>query len=353
MSSADGGASWSCPLPLSHHPVITMAHGGGGRLGADLVEHLFLPAFGEAGSDLVLNDAAVTDFGEGRLAFTTDSYVVDPLFFPGGSIGDLAVNGTVNDLAMAGATPLLLSTAFVIEEGLDLEILHDVATDMGRCALRAGVRLVAGDTKVIESGSRGGLFLNTSGVGMVPPGVDIEPARVRPGDVVIVSGPIGRHGTAVLSHREGIDFGTPVVSDCAPLNGLVAAMIASGADVHAMRDLTRGGLAAALCEIAAQADVGLEYVETSVPVPEGVASACGFLGLDPVEMANEGTMIALVDADDAELLLETMRSHPGGAEAVQIGAATDDHPGVVTARTAFGATRVIDRPMGEGLPRIC
>ena len=344
---------WSCPLPLRDHPRITIAHGGGGQLGADLVDHLFRPAFGAAAADAPPTDSAVVAIQGHRLAFTTDSYVVQPLVFPGGDIGSLAVNGTVNDLAMAGAEPLTLSTGFVLEEGLELELLDRIARSMGRAASDAGVRLMTGDTKVVEAGSGDGLYVNTSGIGLVPPGVDIHPARARPGDTVIVSGPIGQHGIAVLSVRDGFEFEGDIESDCAPLNGLVRAMIATGADIRVMRDLTRGGLAAALCEIAVTADLGIRFIEAEIPVPDSVRAACGLLGLDPVHVANEGRLVAIVDGGDADAVLEAMHGHEHGSGARVVGEMTEDHPGIVTARTALGATRIVDRPVGEHLPRIC
>jgi hydrogenase expression/formation protein HypE len=345
---------WSCPLPLRDHDRVVLGHGGGGTLSGELVEHLFLPAFGDAAAAATPTDSAVLDLGGGlRLAFTTDSYVVQPLFFPGGNIGELAVYGTVNDLAVSGASPLALSTGFVLEEGLELDVLGRVATAMGRAATRAGVQLVTGDTKVVEQGHGDGLYVNTAGVGLVPAGVDLRPGRVRPGDVVIVSGPIGLHGIAVLSVREGLAFGTEITSDTAPLNGLVAAMLAACRDVHVLRDLTRGGLAASLCELAATAGVGIEYDERRVPVPDAVRAACGFLGIDPVHVANEGKLVAFVAPEHADGVLAAMQATEVGRDAVAIGRAVEAHPGVVVARTGLGGTRVVDRPLGEQLPRIC
>ena len=322
-------------MPVHPGGQVVMGHGGGGLLSAELVEQLFLPAFGNAAATATPTDSAVMALPGGtRLAFTTDSYVVQPLFFPGGDIGELAVFGTVNDLAMSGATPLALSSAFVLEEGLELDVLGAVAASMGRAALRAGVGLVTGDTKVVEHGHGDGLYVTTAGVGIVPAGVDIRPDRAVPGDVVIVSGPIGMHGIAVLSVREGLEFGTEILSDTAPLAGLVAAMLGVDRDLHVLRDLTRGGLATSLCELAATA-------------------GCGFLGLDPLHVANEGKLVAFVSADRAEQVLDVMRATPEGRDSVVIGHVVDDHPGVVVARTALGATRVVDRPLGEQLPRIC
>ncbi|MCU1629809.1 MAG: hydrogenase expression/formation protein HypE [Pseudonocardia sp.] len=344
--------SWTCPVPLRDSPTVVMGHGGGGTLSAELVEHLFLPAFGDA-AQAELGDSAVLDVGPGRLAFSTDSFVVKPLFFPGGSIGDLAVNGTVNDLAMSGARPLFLSTAFILEEGTPLRDIGRVATAMGSAASVAGVRLVTGDTKVVDAGHGDGIYVNTAGVGVLDDGVDIRATRAAVGDVVIVSGPIGVHGVAVLSCREGLQFGTTVESDCAALNGLVAAMLATGADVHVLRDPTRGGVAASLNEIARVARVGVELVERDLPVPEGVANACSLLGLDPLYVANEGKLVAFVPPGEAEQVLAAMQAHELGKEAVAIGRCVEAHPGMVVARTGLGGTRVVDLPLGEQLPRIC
>jgi hydrogenase expression/formation protein HypE len=343
---------WSCPLPLGDHDRVVIGHGGGGRLSAELVAHLFLPAFGADPSD-VLHDAATVDLGAQRVAFSTDSYVVRPLFFPGGSIGDLAVNGTVNDIAMAGATPLALSSGFILEEGLLLEVLGRVAAAMGKAAQRAGVRLVTGDTKVVDAGLADGLYINTAGIGLIPEGVDIRPTRATPGDRVIVSGPIGLHGIAVMSQREGLQFGTEIRSDTAPLAELVGVMLGACRDLHVLRDPTRGGVAASLCEIAASGGVGIDYEESSVPVPAEVAAACSLLGLDAISVANEGKLVAIVPDASLDVVMDAMTGHPDGREAVVIGTVTEDHPGIVVARTPFGARRILDLPLGEQLPRIC
>ncbi|MEI7915607.1 MAG: hydrogenase expression/formation protein HypE [Mycobacteriaceae bacterium] len=343
---------WVCPLPLRETKRIVMGHGGGGILSEELIENLFLPAFGTAGGPS--RDSAVLSVPGGRIALTTDSYVVNPLFFPGGNIGDLAVNGTINDLACSGAQPLGLTAGFILEEGLEVEVLGAVAQAMGRAAADAGVGIVTGDTKVVGRGGADGLFINTAGVGVVPDGVDIGPQRARPGDHIIVSGNIGEHGVAIMSVREGIDFGTTVTTDSAPLHRLVAAMLAAGGEaVHVLRDPTRGGLVAATVEIARAAGVGVELDEHRVPVPETVASACGFLGLDPLQVANEGKMVAFVDPAHSEAVLAAMRARPEGADATLIGRVVDEHPGMVVARTAFGTTRVVERELGEQLPRIC
>jgi len=345
-------AEWSCPVPLREHPVVVMGHGGGGMLSAELMTHLFAPAYGNetlAG----LADSAVLSLGGARLAFSTDSYVVRPLFFPGGSIGDLAVNGTVNDLAMSGARAAYLSCAFILEEGVELPVVGRVAQAIGAAAAAAGVTVATGDTKVVETGHGDGVYVNTSGVGLVPVGVDIRPQRATPGDVVIVSGPVGQHGVAVLSVREGLEFGADVVSDTAPLGGLVAAMLEVTPDIHVLRDPTRGGIATSLHEIAVASGTGVVLTERAIPVPDAVAAACGFLGLDPLYVANEGRLVAFVPPDHAEAVLAAMRAHPQGAHAAVIGTCVSDHPGIVVARTPFGATRIVDLPLGEQLPRIC
>jgi len=343
---------WVCPAPLRDSPTIVMGHGGGGAMSGELIEHLFLPAFGAA-ADAELGDSAVVLADGVRLAFSTDSFVVRPLVFPGGSIGDLAVNGTVNDLAMSGAMPLVLSTAFILEEGTALADLGRIATDLGAAAVAADVRLVTGDTKVVDAGHGDRVFINTSGIGLLRHGVDIHPARACPGDVVLVSGDLGVHGVAVMSCREGLEFGTAVESDTAPLHRLVAAMLATGADVHVLRDPTRGGLAASLNEIARAAKIGVELVEADLPVPDAVRDACGLLGLDPLYVANEGKLVAFVAPDDAESVLAAMRAHPLGASAAVIGHCVHEHPGMVVARTGLGGMRVVDLPIGEQLPRIC
>ena len=361
MSQLGAGASdsaaldfegWSCPLPLRNHDRVLIGHGGGGKLSAELVEHLFLPAFGVDPS-AQLHDSAQFELPAGRLAFSTDSFVVRPLFFPGGSIGDLAVHGTVNDVAMSGARPIALSTGFIIEEGLELETLGRIAEDMGRAAKLANVRLATGDTKVVDAGKADGVYINTSGFGVIPEGVDIRPDRATPGDVIIVSGEIGVHGVAVMSQREGLEFGTDIRTDSAPLNGLVAEMLAAHRDLHVLRDPTRGGVAASLCEIAGAAGVGIEFEERSLPVPAEVAAACSFLGLDAISVANEGKLVAFVPPDAVDDVMNAMHDHEYGVGATVIGTVTEDHPGVVVAKTGLGAKRVLDLPLGEQLPRIC
>ncbi|MFJ7954686.1 hydrogenase expression/formation protein HypE [Streptomyces sp. NPDC096319] len=344
--------AWTCPAPLRDRPRVVMGHGGGGTLSAELVEQIFAPAFGSTALS-VTTDSATVELGGARLAFSTDSFVVRPLFFPGGSIGDLAVNGTVNDLAMSGARAAYLSCGFILEEGVETDVVTRVANALGAAARAAGVRVVTGDTKVVEAGHGDGVYINTSGIGLIPPGVDLRPQRVVPGDVVIVSGPVGVHGVAIMSVREGLEFGVEIESDCAPLGGLVEAMLAVTPDLHALRDPTRGGLAASLNEIAAASGTGIVVQERAVPVPAPVANACAVLGLDPMYVANEGKLVAFVPRAQADGVLAAMRAHPLGAEAAVIGEVVGEHPGMVVARTGLGGTRVVDMPLGEQLPRIC
>lgn len=354
-------ADWVCPLPLRETKRIVLGHGGGGLLSEELIENLFLPAFGSevgAARDSALLDLN-TDGAAGRIAVTTDSYVVQPLFFPGGNIGDLAVNGTINDLACSGAQPLGLTAGFILEEGLELEVLGAIAETMGKAAANAGVGVVTGDTKVVAKGCADQLFVNTAGVGMVPAGVHIGPERARPGDHVLVSGNLGEHGVAIMSVREGMDFGSAVTSDSTPLHRLVAALLVATADrgaadaVHVLRDPTRGGLIASVVEIARAASVGVELELTRIPVPETVSSACSFLGLDPLQVANEGKLVAFVDPAHSEAVLEAMRRRPEGAHAEIIGRVVAEHPGMVVGKTAFGTQQIMERALGEQLPRIC
>jgi hydrogenase expression/formation protein HypE len=355
-------SSWICPLPLRDYPHIVMGHGGGGRLSADLIEHLVLPSLqghdpSLQGQDAsALADSTVLPPITGRLAVSTDSYVVRPIFFPGGSIGQLAVNGTVNDLAMSGATPLYLSVALILEEGLPLDTLARVLVDMGAAARAASVRIVAGDTKVVGAGQADSIFINTTGIGEVPSGLHIHPGQARPGDVVIVSGSIGDHGMAIMSLREGIEFSTTLCSDCAALHGLVQSMLSSSpvpSDIHVLRDPTRGGLAASLNEIARSSQVGISLEESAIPIQDEVRSACEILGLDPLHVANEGKLVAVVAHESAPGVLEAMRNHPLGGSAAIIGSITSKHPGVLVARTPIGGTRIVPMPLGEQLPRIC
>jgi hydrogenase expression/formation protein HypE len=331
----------------------------------NLIEGLFRPEFAAHTSPLVKeegrledaslppHDSAVVTAPTGRMAFTTDSYVVSPLFFPGGDIGKLAVYGTVNDLAMAGATPAYLSAGFILEEGLSIDVLRRIIASMAEAARTAGVRIITGDTKVVDRGKADGIFINTSGVGWVAPGIEISPARVVPGDVILLSGDLGRHGVAIMSVREGLRFEGAPESDCASLALLVDAMLRTGADIHCLRDLTRGGLAAALNEIALDADVGMEIAESSIPVIESVAAACELLGLDPLYVANEGRLVAFVPPSSADQVLEAMRLHPSSEGAAQIGVVGLTHPGTVELRSRFGGGRILDLLSGEQMPRIC
>ena len=344
--------SWSCPMPLRDHPNIVLGHGGGGQLSAELIDNLFVPAFGsEELSELA--DAAVLEVGTGRIAFSTDSFVVRPRFFPGGNIGELAVNGTVNDVAMRGAEPRFISAGLILEEGLPMAELGVIVESMASAATRAGVELVTGDTKVVDRGHGDGVYINTTGIGILPDGIDIRPQRAEPGDVVIVSGTIGDHGMAIMSVREGLEFEAPIASDTAPLNHMIADVLATGADVHVLRDPTRGGLAATLHEIATAARVGVVVAEPALPVQRTVAAACELLGMDPLYVANEGKAVVFVAAADADTVLEAMRRHPEGRDAVVIGEVVAEHPGLVAGRTALGSTRVIATQIGEQLPRIC
>ena len=352
MNPPPDPAAWSCPLPLRDYPEIVLGHGGGGQLSAELVEHLFVPAFGNAAL-AELGDAAVVDAPAGRLVLTTDSFVVRPLFFPGGDIGSLAVHGTVNALAMRGARPMYLTAGFILEEGLSLDTLGRVVQSMATAARRAGVQIVAGDTKVVERGHGDGVYINTAGVGVLADAHAIGPGAARPGDAVIVSGTIGDHGMAIMSVRDGLTFDSPIVSDSAPLHELVQAMLATGGDVHVLRDPTRGGVAAALNEVARAARVSIELDEAALPVRAEVRAACEILGLDPLLVANEGKLVACVAAGDAGRILAAMRRHPLGRDAVRVGDVVAGPAGRVVVRTTFGARRVVPLPVGEQLPRIC
>ncbi|MBN2085676.1 MAG: hydrogenase expression/formation protein HypE [Anaerolineales bacterium] len=351
MSNPPNFESFSCPTPLHPGERIVLGHGSGGRLSRDLLERVILPALGDT-APRSLDDSAVVELAAGRAAFTTDSHVVRPLEFPGGDIGRLAVCGSVNDLAMVGAEPIALSLGCILEEGFPLETLSRILSSARDAAHEAGVFFAAGDTKVVERGKADGLFLNTSGVGRLPPGVRISGAGAKPGDVVILSGTIGDHGIAVLSAREGLGFETDLKSDLAPLNGLVAAMLAAG-DVHVLRDPTRGGLATTLVEIASQSGVGIDLEEGTIPLHGPVRAACEMLGFDPLYVANEGKLAACVAESDAEKILAAMRAHPYGAEAAIIGRVREDPRHRVRLRTAIGGKRILDMLPGEMLPRIC
>ncbi|MDI6769686.1 MAG: hydrogenase expression/formation protein HypE [Anaerolineales bacterium] len=380
MTDKPNFLSWTCPRPLQNYPTIVMGHGSGGKMMADLIEHLFALAFdnellAQMGDATAISGWQVADsshqpsaighqpfaISHQQIAFTTDSFVVSPLFFPGGNIGELAVYGTVNDLAMRGAKPLYLSAGFILEEGLPMETLGRIVNSMAAACKTAGVKIATGDTKVVQRGHGDGLYINTSGIGVIPEGVDIAPQNARPGDVVLVSGTMGDHGMAIMSVREGLQFETTIQSDTAPLNGLVEAMLAAGvvqggrkaAPLHCLRDATRGGLAAVLNELAEASNVGIEFDERKVPLRLEVNAACEMLGLDPFYVANEGKLVAIVAAEQTEAILEIMRAHPYGKDAAIIGKVVEEHPGLVTARTAIGGMRVVDLPAGELLPRIC
>jgi hydrogenase expression/formation protein HypE len=331
---------------------IELAHGSGGRLTHELVERLFKKHFSNPYLDL-LEDAAVLPGQKGRLALTTDSYVVRPVFFPGGNIGKLAVCGTVNDLSMVGAQPLYITAGYILEEGLPYSDLETIVSSMAETAAAAGVKVVAGDTKVVERGSADKIFINTAGVGWVREGMDLSPRNVRPGDKILVSGTIGDHGIAILSKREGLELGSSLLSDCAPLNGLVQALLDRHQQIRVMRDPTRGGLATTLIELARASNLGFRIEETSTPIRESVRAACELLGLDPYYVANEGKLIAVVSDHEAESVLATLRSHPLGREARLIGEVVESHPKRVVLRTVLGVTRVMEMLVAEQLPRIC
>ena len=342
----------SCPVPRPADDFILLAHGGGGKLTNQLIERIFLPAFACAPLE-ARHDGATLNCNGQRLAFTTDSYVVRPLVFPGGTIGDLAVNGTVNDLAMCGARPLYLSAGFILEEGLPMATLRAVVESMRAAAARAGVQLVTGDTKVVDKGKGDGVFINTAGIGVVEAGKEISPGAVRAGDAIIVSGDLGAHGVAILSVREGLEFDAPVESDTAPLWEPVHALFEAGIAVDCLRDLTRGGLSSALNEIASAARVGMEISEREVPVREAVRGACEILGLDPLYVANEGRFVAFVAEQDAGRALDVLRQFPVCRDAARIGVVTGSPAGMVTLESRIGGRRVLDMLSGEQLPRIC
>ena len=349
---ADEFPALSCPLPIMTHDTVQLAHGSGGQASAELIAKLFLPRFG---NDILnkLEDQAVLDCPPGRLAFTTDSYVVDPIFFPGGNIGDLAINGTVNDICMSGAKPLYLSAAFIIEEGLAMASLHRIVLAMEQAGRSAGIRVVTGDTKVVNKGSCDRLFINTAGLGVVPAGVDMAAAHIRPGDKIILSGTMAEHGMAIMTSRENLSFQSRIRSDTAALNGLVDQMLAVCRDIRAMRDPTRGGVATTLNEFAKASRLGIRIREDGLPIRPEVLAACEILGIDPLYVANEGKLLAAVPPEKAAAVLAAMQAHPLGQRAVIIGEAVADHPGLVVMETNLGAARIVDMPVGEQLPRIC
>jgi hydrogenase expression/formation protein HypE len=342
----------SCPAPLDHRDIVELAHGGGGRKTARLIETLFAPAFRNPFLE-PLGDGAVVTVGGERLAFTTDSFVVQPAFFPGGDIGSLAVHGTVNDLAMCGAEPLFLSAGYLLEEGFPMRDLERVVTSMAEACAAAGVSLVTGDTKVVDRGKGDGIYVNTSGLGRVRAGIDVGPRRAAVGDAVLVSGPVGDHGIAVMVAREGIDFETALVSDSAPVVRPVFALLEAVPETHVLRDPTRGGLATTLCEIAFSSGLGIRLEEAQIPVREEVRSACELLGFDPLYVACEGRFLAIVPGEREEAALAAIRSQPGGEGARRIGSVVADDPGRLVLRTRIGSHRLLERLSGEQLPRIC
>jgi hydrogenase expression/formation protein HypE len=346
----------SCPLPIFDHPQIVLGHGSGGKLSAELIEKVFVSRFRNSTLEK-MDDQAVLEIGGVRLAFTTDSFVVTPIFFPGGDIGTLAVNGTVNDLAMGGARPLYLAAAFILEEGLPAADLARVVDSMASAAQSAGVQLVAGDTKVVNRGKGDKVFITTTGIGLVDRGTQLSADHARPGDKILLSGFIGDHGITILSQRENLEFESALESDCAALNGLVDAMLdeAAGAmeGFRVMRDPTRGGVATVLNEIAGRSRVGMLLQEPEIPVRESVRGACEMLGLDPLYVANEGKLVAIVAPEIADRVLAAMRRHPLGAESRMIGEVVEQPAGMVLMKTSVGGTRVVDVLFGEQLPRIC
>jgi hydrogenase expression/formation protein HypE len=342
-----------CPIPISDYPTITLAHGGGGRLTQMLIEKMFVPSFANVALE-TLHDGAIIETNGARLAFSTDSYVIHPIFFPGGDIGSLAVHGTVNDLAMCGAQPLALSSAMILEEGLPMQDLWRIVQSMQSAAQNIGVPIVTGDTKVVDRGKGDGVFINTAGIGVIPAHIRVAPKRAQPGDIILISGAIAVHGIAIMSVREGLEFETRLESDSAPLHDIVARVLdVAGERVHVLRDPTRGGVASALNEIAAQAQVGIRLIEAQIPLDDAVRGACEILGLDPLYVANEGKFLAIVAREIADQVLAAMQAHPLGKDAAMIGEVVDDHPGKVYLRSRVGGMRVVDMLSGEQLPRIC
>jgi hydrogenase expression/formation protein HypE len=342
----------SCPFPIQDYPQVLLAHGGGGKLMHQLIGKLFLPAFRNSLLESQ-HDASVFDVGGQRLAFTTDSYVVRPLFFPGGDLGSLAVHGTVNDLAMAGARPLYLSAGYIIEEGLPMETLWKIVSSMQQAAQNAGVQIITGDTKVVDKGKGDGLFINTAGIGILEHAQTITPQSVQAGDAILVSGDVGRHGMAIMAVREGLAFESAIESDSAPLPDIVLRLLRAGIEIHCLRDLTRGGLTSVLNEIAEAASLALHIEEKLIPVREDVRAACEVLGLDPYQVACEGRFAAFMPEREAERALEIMRAHPSGAGSCKIGQVSSQRSPKVLLKSVIGAERILDMSSGEQLPRIC
>jgi hydrogenase expression/formation protein HypE len=352
MTQENSDFTLNCPLPIAQYPQVLMAHGGGGKLMHQLIEKMFLPSF-DNDTINTRHDSATINLTSSKIAFTTDSYVVKPLFFPGSNIGELAINGTVNDLAMSGAKPLYLSVGLIIEEGLAMTTLWQIINAMKIAAQKANVQIITGDTKVVDKGKGDGIFINTAGIGIIEHDQVINPQSVKPGDLILINGDIARHGISIMATREGLEFETTIESDCADLSGLISDLIQAKINIHCLRDLTRGGLASALNEIAEAAKLGIMIDEKSIPVREDVQGACEILGFDPLYVANEGKFIAFIPEESAEKALEIMRSHPLGLEANIIGKVTTESPQIVQMKSAIGATRIVDMLSGEQLPRIC
>ncbi len=344
--------SLSCPIPKSEYEKVLLAHGGGGTLSHQLINKIFISQFGNDYLN-VQHDGAIIEFEGVKFAFTTDSYVVQPIFFPGGNIGELAINGTVNDISVCGAKPLFISVGFIIEEGLDLDELWKIVLSMKEASEKAKVKIVTGDTKVVEKGKGDKIFINTTGIGLVYDGINISPENAEVGDVIIINGRIAEHGIAIMSEREGLKFETKLVSDTAPLNGLIESVIEVSKKITVMRDPTRGGLASALNEIALKSNVKIEVYEKEIPIADEVIGACEILGLDPLYIANEGKVLIFVDESDAEKVLDAMRNHPLGRESKIIGKVIEKGKPLVTLKTLIGSTRIVDMISGEQLPRIC
>ena len=342
----------TCPIPINDYKEVLLAHGGGGKLSNQLINKMF---FSEFGNDILntAHDGAVFDIPKGKMAFSTDSFVVQPIFFPGGDIGDLAINGTVNDIACCGAKPLYISLAFIIEEGFSMEELWRIVQSIKKAAKKANVLIVTGDTKVVDKGKGDKIFINTSGVGLIPENINITPVLAKQGDKIIINGKIANHGITIMSKRAGLQFESEIKSDTAPLNGLIQSILDKTNNIHVLRDPTRGGIASALNEIADSAQVGIEIDEKCIPISENVRAACELLGLDPLYIANEGKVLIFIPEDEAENVLATMKKHEFGRESAIIGTVVNSSPGMVRMKTVIGSTRIVDMISGEQLPRIC
>ncbi len=352
MSTFDLSTGPACPIPIQDYPQVLLAHGGGGKLMQQLIQRMFVATF--ASTELTRqHDGAVFTVDSGRLAFTTDSYVINPIFFPGGDIGSLAIHGTVNDLAMCGALPRYISVGFILEEGLKMETLWQIVQSMQKAAQNAGIAIVTGDTKVVDRGKGDQIYINTAGVGEITHEMDIHPGEIQPGDAVLLSGDIGRHGIAIMAVREGLEFETAIESDSAPVNHVVRDLIDAGITIHCLRDLTRGGLSSALIEIAETRGLTIHINESAIPVREDVQGACEMLGFDPLYVANEGRFVAIVAPEDAQKALSVMKGHDVSGEAAIIGEVTAEEAGRVTMTSRIGTKRIVDMLSGEQLPRIC